>query len=82
MKRIIIICEGETEREFCQTILSPFLITKDIIVQAPLIKKTMGGLVNWNELKKQIVGHLKNDKNAYVTTLIDFSFNNLYHQVL
>ncbi|TAE38652.1 MAG: DUF4276 family protein [Sphingobacteriales bacterium] len=72
MKRVIIICEGETEKEFCTKIISPFFASKNIHIQSPLIKKTMGGMVKWSELKKQITLHLKNDKTAFVTTLIDY----------
>ncbi|GAO27713.1 DUF4276 family protein [Geofilum rubicundum] len=72
MKRVIIICEGETEREFCSTILAPYFAKKDIFIQGPLIKKTMGGIVKWVELKKQISLHLSNDSKAFVTTLIDY----------
>jgi hypothetical protein len=32
----------------------------------------MGGIVNWSDLRKQIVLHLKNDPKAHVTTLIDY----------
>lgn len=72
MKRIIIICEGETEREFCQKILAPYFTGLQIYLETPLIKKSGGGIVKWTELKKQIVGHLKSDFNAYVTTFIDY----------
>lgn len=72
MKRVIIICEGETEKEFCNTILYPFFSKKGIFIQSPLIKKSMGGIVKWSELKTQITLHLKNDPSAYVTTLIDY----------
>ena len=72
MKRVIIICEGDTEKEFCTKTLSPFFVAKNIFIQSPLIKKSMGGIVKWSELKKQILLHLKNDKTAFVTTLIDY----------
>ncbi|MEP7168261.1 MAG: DUF4276 family protein [Bacteroidota bacterium] len=72
MKRIIIVCEGDTEKEFCTKILSPYFASKDIYIQSPLIKKSMGGIVKWSELRKQILLHLKNDKTAFVTTLIDY----------
>lgn len=72
MKRVIIICEGETEREFCTKMLSPYFANKDIHIQSPLIKKTMGGIVKWSELKKQISQHLSNEKDAFVTTFIDY----------
>lgn len=72
MIRVIIICEGETERLFCNDILSPYFIPKGIQIQLPLIKKSMGGIVKWSELKKQIEMHLKSDTKAYVTTFIDY----------
>lgn len=48
MIRVIIICEGETEKVFCNTILSPYFVKKEIYIQAPLIKKTMGGIKKAN----------------------------------
>ncbi len=72
MRRVIIICEGETEKEFCNTILNPYFSKKDIFIQSPLIKKSMGGIVKWTELKKQITLHLAQDPDAYITTLIDY----------
>lgn len=72
MKRVIIICEGQTEKEFCNKILSPYFALNDIYIQAPLIKKTKGGIVKWVELKKQITLHLVSEPSVYVTTLIDY----------
>lgn len=72
MKRIIIICEGQTEQEFCNDILQPHFNQFGIIIQNPTIKKTAGGIVNWSALKHQIETHLKQDQTAYITTLIDF----------
>jgi len=71
MKRLIIICEGETEQEFCQDVLYPHFFDKGIQISNPTIKKTNGGIVKWNTLKKQIENHLKQEKDAYVTTFID-----------
>jgi hypothetical protein len=71
MKRVIIICEGETEREFCQKMLAAHFIRYDIYVQAPLIKKSMGGIVKWQVLKKQIETHLT-EPDVLVTMLIDY----------
>lgn len=71
MKRIIIICEGETEKEFCIKTLSPFFSSKNIFIQSPLIKKSQGGIVRWSILKKEIHTYLK-EKDVFVTTLIDY----------
>jgi hypothetical protein len=71
MKRIIIICEGETEREFCKNVLAPHMAHQNIHIQAPLIKRSMGGIVRWSILKKEIETHLR-EPNVFVSTLIDY----------
>lgn len=78
MKRLIIICEGETEKAFCNTILSPYFINKGIFIEAPLIKHSNGGIVRWEKLKKQIETTLVHEPSAYVTMLIDYY--GLYHK--
>lgn len=71
MKRLIIICEGQTEQNFCQTILSRYFSSK-IQIQAPLIKTSGGGNVTWKNLQKDINLFLKGDPTAFITTFIDF----------
>jgi hypothetical protein len=71
MKRVVIICEGETEREFCKTLLATYFSKKHIHIQSPLIKRSMGGIVKWTILKKEIETYLR-EKDVYVTTLIDY----------
>ena len=72
MKRIIIICEGPTEREFCNSILAPYFTPMGIYLNAPLIKHSHGGIVTWMHLQRQIDTHLRAEHNAHVTTLIDY----------
>jgi len=72
IKRIIIICEGPTEKEFCTDVLQPWFLKKNIFIQTPLIKKSDGGIVPWDTLKKQIESHLKQDTVAWLTLLIDY----------
>jgi len=71
MKRVVIICEGETEREFCKNILAPYFVTRGIFIQSPLIKRSMGGVVRWNILKKEIETYLY-EEGVCVTMLIDY----------
>lgn len=68
--RLIIVCEGETEQEFCKTVLSEYFLGKGIYISYPLVKKTLGGVASWSSLKKQILSHLR--ENAFVTTMIDY----------
>lgn len=77
MKRLIIICEGETEQEFCKDVLYNHFISRDIVIETPLIKKSMGGIVAWEHIKSQIILHFKED--VTVTLLIDFYGIKDYH---
>ena len=72
MKRVIVICEGPTEQEFCTDVLMPYFSKKNIFIESPLIKKSGGGIVPWGILKKQIEIHLKQDSSAIISTLIDY----------
>lgn len=72
MKRVIIVCEGQTEQSFCKELLQPYFNNSSIYLENPTIKKTMGGIVNWQALKHQIELHLLQDTSAIVTTFIDY----------
>ena len=72
MKRIIIICEGQTERDFCKEVLAPYLWQYEIDLQAPRIKVSGGGIVKWADLKKEIENYLKQSETVFVSTLIDY----------
>lgn len=80
MKRIIIVCEGQTEQQFCNDVLQPHFNQKNIFIQNPTIQKTGGGIVNWEALKYQIKTHLKQDPTSFVTTLIDFYGIHAHHK--
>lgn len=79
MKRLIIVCEGQTEQEFCKHVLSPYLIAHNIHIQAPLIKRTGGGIVKWSVLKGEIERYLY-EQELIVTTLIDYYGINKGHK--
>jgi hypothetical protein len=72
MKRLIIIGEGQTEQSFCHDVLQPYFINKGISIQNPTIKKSRGGIIEWKDLKKEILNHLQSDPTATVTLLIDY----------
>lgn len=71
MKRVIVICEGPTEQEFCLEVLSEELVKHDVYVEAPLIKHSHGGIVPWEVIKRQILMHLQ-EGEAYVSMLVDY----------
>ena len=72
MKRLIIIVEGDTEKEFIDKVLSPYLYAKGLLsVDCFKIKHTKGGLTKYQHLKTDLINCVY-ESNALVTTLIDF----------
>lgn len=69
MRRLVIVCEGETEQAFCREVLAAYLT--ELAIEAPLIKKSGGGIVAWASIRKQIKMHLR-EGNCFVTTFFDF----------
>jgi hypothetical protein len=48
------------------------LFERQIVIQAPLIEKSRGGIVSWGTLKHQIEKLSKKDPTAYISTMIDY----------
>lgn len=76
MKYLLIIVEGQTEQEFVNEILKTYLIEKGIPdVRAILIRTSRngkGGFVNFEHLRNDIKRVLDSEKEAVVTTFVDF----------
>jgi hypothetical protein len=73
--RINIICEGATEENFVSKVLYPHLILKSISV----IPRNIGTGSNYGKLKFNVIQWLKEDKDAWLTTLIDlYGIGNKY----
>lgn len=72
MKRLIIVVEGDTEKEFVDKVLSPYLYTKGLLsVNCFKIKHTKGGLTKYQHLKTDLINCVY-ESNVLVSTLIDF----------
>jgi hypothetical protein len=75
MIRVYIICEGETEELFVKKVLQPYFELKNILI----LPRGLKGGFSYESLKNVIIKTLNEDKNAYVTTLIDlYGMNNKY----
>lgn len=72
MKRLMIIVEGDSELEFVNRVLRPYLNTFEIYnVDCFKIKHSKGGLTKYSHLKKDILNTIY-ETDIIVTTLIDF----------
>ena len=72
MKRLIIVVEGDTEKEFVDKVLSPYLYSKGLqSISCFKIKHTKGGLTKYRHLKIVLINCMY-ESNVIVSSLIDF----------
>lgn len=72
MTRLIIIVEGDSEREFITKVITPHFQTRQFYnIDCFKIKHSQGGLAKYEHLKKDII-HSVYEQDAVVTTMIDY----------
>lgn len=78
MKRVYIVVEGQTEQEFVNSLLAPYLVRFGILVVTPILIRTSkcgrGGFVNYRHLENTVNELLKTSASSdfIVTTFVDF----------
>lgn len=76
MKRLIIIVEGQTEEEFVNSIIAPYLNDNFGILSVTPIKiatsaKSKGGFVNYQHLKNDILKRIR-ERDIVVSMFVDY----------
>ena len=79
MKRVYILCEGQTEETFVNAVLSPYFTPQDIYVTPVILAtkriasggKYRGGVSSYDKISKDLK-LLCRDGEAYVTSLLDY----------
>lgn len=78
MIRLMILVEGQSEEQFVNRVLAPYLAPE--VIAIPVILKTRrnadgttyrGGVTGWAQIRGDLQRLLR-DSNAYVTTLLDY----------
>lgn len=78
MSRLLVHVEGETEEDFVNEVLRPYLCDRGYSeVSARLMgnarqRSHRGGVKGWAEVRKEILGHLRQDTGRLVTTMVDY----------
>lgn len=73
MNRVLALVEGQTEETFVRDLLAPHLLEFGIVMRVFLAKRRgEGGVPKWDAFKPDLLKLLKQDRTAYVTTMIDF----------
>ena len=77
-KRLLVHVEGHTEKRFVQTVLGPYLRNVGYSrVSARLVGNARasvrrGGTPSWQTVRDGILNHLKDDRQAIVSTMVDY----------
>ena len=78
MKRLYILCEGQTEEDFASIVLSPYLKSVGVVV-FPIVcttkrtssRKHKGGVSSFGKIKKELMRLCGEHPNEMVTTMFD-----------
>jgi hypothetical protein len=73
MTRVYVVVEGPTEESFIKDVLAPVLWSTQVYLTPIIvgIPGHKGGNVNYARVKRDVVTLLKQDANAYCTTMLD-----------
>lgn len=78
MTRILVHVEGQTEETFVNTVLAPHLrqfgytdVSARFLGNARQRSKG-GGIRRWDSVRKGILDHLRTDRTALATTMVDY----------
>lgn len=72
---LIVLCEGQTEREFCNRVIRPYFVTKNIDFKATLQGKPgkkVGGMRSWPVYRKELVRLSKERDGRHIGLLVDY----------
>ena len=78
MTRLLVHVEGQTEEQFVNELLAPYLYGHGFTrVSARLIgnarkRYRRGGISAWSTVRKEIASHLKEDSGCLATTMVDY----------
>ena len=78
MSRILVHVEGHTEETFVNTVLAPHLCQVGYTnVSARLLgnarqRNRRGGIKSWDSVRRNILNHLREDRDALATTMVDY----------
>ena len=75
MKRVCIVCEGQTEEAFVKTVLTPAFYTLGLQVESQTIETSVGhkgGALNYDRVKQHLRNTLKQKSAPVVSTFFDF----------
>ena len=74
MKRVCIVCEGQTEETFVETVLAPAFYANGLMLEPQMIETSpgnFGGALNYDRVKRHLRNTLRQKSAPTVTTFFD-----------
>lgn len=75
MPEVIVVCEGQTEREFCRSVVAPGLVAHNVWLHATLVGKPQrkrGGIREWPVYRDELLRLGRQRADWYVGVLVDY----------
>lgn len=75
MLEVLVLCEGQTEREFCRDVVGPYLAARDIALAGTLVGKPQrkqGGVREWPVYRNELLRLAKQRGHRHVAVLVDY----------
>ena len=75
MPEVIVLCEGQTEKEFCRSVVAPALLPRDVALSATLVgspQRKRGGIREWAVYRKEILRLGAQRMDWHVAVLVDY----------
>lgn len=74
MKRVCIVCEGQTEEAFVETVLAPAFYARGLMLEPQMVETSpghFGGALNYDRVKRHLRNTLRQKSAPIVTTFFD-----------
>lgn len=75
MPDVMVLCEGQTEREFCRNVVAPHLAARGIELRGTLVGKSQqkrGGIRPWPRYRDELLRLARERRDRHVAVLVDY----------
>jgi hypothetical protein len=75
MLDLVVLCEGQTEREFCRGVIAPYVASRGVALAGTLVGKPQrkrGGIREWPVYRNELLRLSKERTDRHLGVLVDF----------
>jgi hypothetical protein len=75
MREVIVLCEGQTEKEFCRSVIAPAVASHNVTLSARLggePQQRRGGIREWDAYRKEVLKLGRQRMDWHVALLVDY----------